>query len=150
MNHEFIVMFYSLILSLLLIPSIVATDFPSYDLPCEPVTCGDQLNVTSCVATCCCVWCNSTLQSRQKSNLKGQAVSIGYCIQASYACQADTIMVECARDPTISHFYYRSHIRHWGYPSRMACLGRVYNDYKHDVMLQPRIHSDASYIGSYP
>ena len=92
-------MFYSLILSLLLIPSIVATDFPSYDLPCEPVTCGDQLNVTSCVATCCCVWCNSTLQSRQKSNLKGQAVSIGYCIQASYACQADTIMVECARDP---------------------------------------------------
>lgn len=92
-------MFSHLTFIILLIPVIMATDFPAHDLPCEPATCGDNSNVTACVVTCCCVWCNSTIPSHQRSNLKRRMSALGYCIQASYACQADTIMIECVRSP---------------------------------------------------
>lgn len=79
-------MFY-LILTILLISPIQATFFPSYAPPCPPIICGDLTNVTSCIVSCCCVWCNSTTPNVN-----------GLCIQSGLACMANTGMIECSQE----------------------------------------------------
>ena len=84
-------MFYRPILTLLLLPLIQATFFfPSYDPPCPPIICGDMTNVTSCIVSCCCVWCNST-----SPNVNG------VCIQSGLSCMTNTVMIECSQEQNV-------------------------------------------------
>lgn len=74
-----------LLIILSLISSVFAYGIPTNCLICQNVNCTHNTNVSSCVSSCCCIWCNSTMLS-------------GPCILTSSVCPADTVGVECIQD----------------------------------------------------
>lgn len=70
-----------------LVPISSAYNIPASNLFCGNIACNAYSNITSCVETCCCSWCNSVAPTVN-----------GSCVPFAFECSSDMVTTDCPRD----------------------------------------------------